>query len=192
MAWTLVQFRENPELFKQYKHYEKVPCVCGWCGDIFSKPKVGIYHALQKLEQDHLFCSRSCAHKKPTYEGRVCKTCGVWVEKRKLRDQRGWCCISCFHLKPQSRYLSYTGRAKTANLHFDLTYEQFMMFWQKPCHYCDAEIATIGLDRVNNHIGYTVDNVVPCCKYCNAFKSNQTQEDFVALCTKIAKQHGAT
>lgn len=190
MAWTLAQFRENPLLFKQYKHYEKVPCVCGLCGIDFLKVKSGIYNALQKRE--HLYCSKSCGHKNPPYEGRICKTCGVWVEQARLANRRGWRCNSCLHLKPQNKYLSYKGRAKTANLHFDLTYEQFVTFWQKPCHYCDAEIATIGLDRVDNAVGYTIDNVVPCCKYCNAFKSNQTQEGFVALCAKIAKLHGAT
>ena len=36
-----------------------------------------------------------------------------------------------------------------------------------------------GLDRVDNEKGYTIDNVVPCCKHCNYAKRNRSVEEFI-------------
>ena len=35
-----------------------------------------------------------------------------------------------------------------------------------------------GIDRVDNKKGYTKDNSVTCCKYCNFAKHTMTEEDF--------------
>lgn len=61
------------------------------------------------------------------------------------------------------------------------------MFWNKPCHYCGEEIVGIGIDRVNNKIGYQVDNIVPCCAWCNKMKLVATKEDFINHCKKIVE-----
>lgn len=40
-----------------------------------------------------------------------------------------------------------------------------------------------GIDRVNSKIGYTLGNVVPCCKKCNTVKSDilSGQEMYAAM-----------
>jgi hypothetical protein len=60
-----------------------------------------------------------------------------------------------------------------------LTYKQFVEFTkQTECHYCGAEIfwtkynilkngGRYNLDRKDNLKGYTIDNLVVCCKNCN-------------------------
>jgi hypothetical protein len=72
---------------------------------------------------------------------------------------------------------------------FLITKEQFMDLWQKPCYYCNGSIPTIGIDRVNNDVGYTVDNIVPCCTRCNLAKRNLSKPEFIAMCYAIIKTH---
>ena len=62
----------------------------------------------------------------------------------------------------ERRYTEYKSRAKRKNILFELTLEDFILFWQKPCYYCGDEIKTIGLDRVDNEKVYTTDNIVHC------------------------------
>src|SRR6267378_3485143 len=64
---------------------------------------------------------------------------------------------------PRGRYVQYKRRGKEKNQPFKLILEEFTSFWQKPCYYCGNEIVTIGLDKINNDIGYQMDNIVSCC-----------------------------
>ena len=82
--------------------------------------------------------------------------------------------------KPAGRFKSMISDAKRWKHDWSLTYEEFLAFWQKPCNYCGAEIKTCSLDRVDASLGYSVDNVVPCCHDCNQFKMDQAVEDFKA------------
>lgn len=84
-----------------------------------------------------------------------------------------------------NRYSNYKVTAKGRGIVFDLTKEEFLSFWQKPCTYCGGEILTIGLDRVNNNKGYSLDNVVPCCIICNVMKLNFSRDIFIEHCEKI-------
>jgi hypothetical protein len=51
----------------------------------------------------------------------------------------------------------------------------------KPCHYCGLKRylpERNGLDRIDNSKGYSLDNVVTCCKWCNSGKQQRTEEEF--------------
>jgi phosphopantetheine adenylyltransferase len=74
---------------------------------------------------------------------------------------------------------------------FTLTFEQFKELIFKPCVYCGAEkinqtkyqrgegtLHWNGVDRVDSSKGYTIDNVVPCCKICNRAKGTKSVEEF--------------
>jgi len=71
---------------------------------------------------------------------------------------------------PRGKYTWYKSKAKQRDIFFDLTFEQFESFWQKPCGYCGEPIKTIGLDRVDNNKGYSYKNVISCCIGCNVSK----------------------
>lgn len=68
---------------------------------------------------------------------------------------------------------------------FNLTFEEYMTFWQKPCSYCNNQIDTIGLDRVDNNKGYQLDNIVSCCSNCNYGKNNKTKEEYFNHCKQV-------
>lgn len=88
--------------------------------------------------------------------------------------------------RPESRFQKYKDGAKARALVFDMTFEQFMTFWQKACSYCESPIDTIGLDRIDSATGYRLENVQPCCKICNRMKMEWPRDFFLDQCTKIA------
>ena len=78
----------------------------------------------------------------------------------------------------------------------------------QPCHYCGAtgsmswslnrkqggqdRISYNGIDRVDNSLGYSISNCVPCCKMCNNIKKAYTLDvlmDWVARIHKHMKGH---
>lgn len=97
---------------------------------------------------------------------------------------------------------TYKYNAKRRGLSFDLSTEQFRHLISQNCHYCNQEpkecfapngkvndrTSTIanGIDRVDSNIGYTIENTVPCCGYCNYIKHDKTQEEFLAHIKRIA------
>lgn len=53
--------------------------------------------------------------------------------------------------------------------------ELFIHLTSLPCYYCDNKLGTkvkygVGLDRLDNNLGYEENNVVPCCSFCNIVK----------------------
>jgi len=87
------------------------------------------------------------------------------------------------------KFRQHLYNAKRRKIEFDLTKEEFAAFWQKPCHYCGYTIHTIGLDRIDSDLGYFVENLVPCCRWCNAGKNNLSQESWINLCCRVAEKH---
>lgn len=85
----------------------------------------------------------------------------------------------------------YKRNAKQKNLEYNLTEEQFVELSQKDCYYCGSKPNNIakgktnygeyiynGIDRIENTKGYTIDNVVPCCRICNIAKQQLTLQEF--------------
>ena len=90
---------------------------------------------------------------------------------------------------PKYRTHSYRACARKKGFCYDLSKEEFMSLWQKPCYYCGDAISTIGIDRVDSSIGYTISNVVPCCRFCNVGKLDVPQSEFIARAHRISQRH---
>lgn len=93
---------------------------------------------------------------------------------------------------------TYRWNARVKGIPFDLPREFFSVIVQLPCHYCGAPPAAIkrgkdiwspltynGIDRVDNLLGYTTENSVPCCKMCNTAKQAHTLEEFLDWVQRI-------
>lgn len=89
----------------------------------------------------------------------------------------------------RSVFMDYKRHAKSRGLFFDLNFEQLVKIASQPCFYCAAPPANIsapknaygsfiynGIDRVDNDLGYSVENCVPCCRPCNSAKNSITKE----------------
>lgn len=65
--------------------------------------------------------------------------------------------------------------AKARNLSWDLDRDSYSQIITKDCSYCNRTLrweTGCSLDRIDNTKGYTKDNVLPCCAFCNRLRSN--------------------
>lgn len=103
------------------------------------------------------------------------------------------------------KYADYKRKAENRNIAFELSKEEFKKFTQQKCHYCGIEPKNIckserntgdfiynGIDRINNKLGYEIENIVPCCKICNMLKKDLDYYIFIAHIKQIVtnfKEH---
>ena len=87
---------------------------------------------------------------------------------------------------PKQRFTDYRLNAKYRNIEFNLSFEEFESFWNKPCYYCGKNIEGIGLDRIDSNDGYNTSNIVPCCSRCNKSKLKLKREEFIDMCIKVS------
>jgi hypothetical protein len=93
----------------------------------------------------------------------------------------------------------YRRHATIKEVPFELTKEQFFQMMQLPCYYCGILPSQVhthgtwhpfiynGIDRMDNDKGYTLENVVPCCKVCNRAKRDLPLKDFIEWIQRIIK-----
>ncbi|MCO6500053.1 MAG: hypothetical protein J5I47_06710 [Vicingus serpentipes] len=94
-------------------------------------------------------------------------------------------------------YKRHIRNSTDRNLENYLSLEEWKNIVSENCHYCGdspiekthqnlhGSIYINGLDRINNDLGYTTDNVVPCCEWCNKMKLDKNQSDFLNKIEKI-------
>ena len=96
-------------------------------------------------------------------------------------------------------YNSYNSNALRRNYKFELSKSEFFNIITKNCYYCGAKPNNVqkgvnnndnyfysGIDRIDNNIGYNIDNCVPCCKICNRVKSDLTYTKFIKWINNIS------
>lgn len=104
-----------------------------------------------------------------------------------------------------SIFYAYKSGAVKRNLIFELTKDQFKEFLKKNCYYCNQPPSSLyqiknsktgeiraglpllynGIDRINNDLGYTVENSVTCCETCNKMKHAYDYTFFINHINKI-------
>lgn len=104
----------------------------------------------------------------------------------------------------------YKTRSRKFNYEFSLDLELFKQLTSSNCYYCNSPPSMIyqhqiekvsertrinsqyvynSLDRIDSDLGYTEDNVRPCCKMCNVMKLDHTEEDFKARIELLYKSY---
>jgi hypothetical protein len=144
---------------------------------------------------------------------KVCKTCGKPKPLDKFgplhggKYRRGTCYV-CWgknrrRLAPEEER-EYRRRRRRANpvqliwedsrrsdkkkgLENDLTKEFIAEQIDKGCSYCGETELRMTLDRVDNGLGHTMDNVVPACIRCNYVRGNMPHEAW--LCLRSGLRH---
>lgn len=105
-------------------------------------------------------------------------------------------------------YKRYQRRAEQKGRSFELTQAEFRAITKMDCHYCGKPPAQAynrysnkrvhlliknqpyvynGIDRVSSDLGYTLENVVPCCGTCNKMKLDMTVGEFHEQIQKITE-----
>lgn len=134
--------------------------------------------------------------------------CGETVIKttQQLKTGKTQQCKACAYAnRPQStRRLSaierlfklhILDRAKKKNISANITLDDYKHICKQSCYYCGEppKLESVyknkyskteyeyrqGVDRIDPNKGYTLDNVLPCCKFCNIAKSDLTLEQFI-------------
>jgi hypothetical protein len=102
----------------------------------------------------------------------------------------------------QYLFRNYSQTAKQRGYGWELSESLFASLIFQNCHYCDQPpnngnivrrgcvLYYNGIDRVDNTLDYTDDNVVPCCKDCNQMKSDRPLKAFLAHIKRILERHG--
>lgn len=74
----------------------------------------------------------------------------------------------------KTRYTDALRYAKNKNLTWTISFEDYKKLLNNNCTYCNGPLpeTKVGLDRKDSFVGYQLENVVPCCRYCNQIKSN--------------------
>ncbi len=85
---------------------------------------------------------------------------------------------------PQKHFNEVKQGANCRNLSFELSQEYFSELVHKDCFYCKRPIS-LGIDRLDNTKGYTIENSVSCCFPCNRMKHTLSIAKFVNKCYAI-------
>lgn len=90
--------------------------------------------------------------------------------------------------KLNNRLRTYKCNAKIQNRIWALTKEEAIKLLHSSCAYCGQLPDPVGgIDRIDNNKGYTRDNTLPCCSFCNRAKHIMPKEAFEEKLMQIAK-----
>jgi hypothetical protein len=94
----------------------------------------------------------------------------------------------------------YQRSARRRDHAWELADDDFYRLTALDCYYCGAPPSTVqrsgkyngeftynGLDRVDNALGYTPENVVTCCETCNRAKRDMSYDDFVRWIARLTE-----
>lgn len=123
-----------------------------------------------------------------------CKPCSAKIAGKKMRandDSRSKLLV----------YGNYKRHAQERGFVFLIQKEDFYQIIVLPCIYCgDSNVSYsnppkeaewgkqfryTGIDRIDPSIGYTKENIQPCCIKCNRAKSDMTEADFAEWISKV-------
>lgn len=99
-------------------------------------------------------------------------------------------------------YEQYQSGAKSRNLEFDLSKEEYLEIVKQNCYYCGSKpelkqphrgkgkyvgipVPYNGIDRIDSNVGYIKENCLPCCTKCNYMKSDMSISSFTNHIMKI-------
>lgn len=182
-------------------------------GEIFGRLTVVSEDTKQNMAGNRYFnCKCECGAQKlirgASLRANNTVSCGCYriENNRKAAGEVSW----------TSLWNDYKYGAKSRNLLFSLTFEEFKHVASRICEYCGAAprkynhyiktdgtpslnngatnegitrswINANGIDRIDNNTGYELNNCVPCCSFCNFIKSDMDSKEWVAWINRLVK-----
>lgn len=99
-------------------------------------------------------------------------------------------------------YNSYKMAAKKKGRKFDLSKDEFLALVSSDCHYCgaspgrrikgyhnDSGLRWNGVDRIDNSLGYSLENCQAACWTCNRTRGAMDYNEFMSLVRTISSCH---
>jgi hypothetical protein len=167
--------------------------------------RLTVWSIVRKYKQYYFFCKCDCGNikvVKPCHvKNNKIRSCGCY--NKEICSKRTKNRVSKF-LKPNNyaakyrAFKSYEKHANTRNLSFKLNLDQFVSLASNNCYYCGevpknsmngrqsrSRFIYNGIDRVNNTLGYELNNCVTCCKHCNIAKHTKNRTEFFYWIKKV-------
>lgn len=127
-----------------------------------------------------------CAHCPTPLIGTQRKDCAACTKKIRYARNRVWHAThkenrrkrsEKNHKTPSYRWHLLKQNAKKRNLEVSLTRVQFESLSKEPCYYCKGMLDIDSgwgthIDRLDNTVGYTFENSMSCCHFCNRIKQD--------------------
>lgn len=95
-------------------------------------------------------------------------------------------------------YAGYRHKANKRGLSFEISLEDAIEVFKKDCNYCGiypyqvckqddlyGDFTYNGIDRIDSSVGYTIDNILPCCGICNKAKWTSSYDDFMRWMKRV-------
>ena len=151
--------------------------------------------------QEAKVSTRSCMKCSKDFEAYVtqhgndsvkCKSCSInqaTQDAKRADRQRNYKAERLRNL--QASYKNHNKESlKRGHGDFHLTFDEFTRLVTGSCYYCNYkdDKEAIGIDRINNDIGYTKENCVPACWTCNKMKYIYHPSFFVEKCKILTKE----
>ena len=121
---------------------------------------------------------------------RRCTRCKQSKDIREFGNKR---CLSCmksnrkYDQQPEHRISKYKREAIRRKKEYALDDEFAKTLFLSPCFYCGTFEIINGIDRRDNDVGYITTNCVSCCDSCNYGKGKKSEQDFIDMCFRVAK-----
>lgn len=178
------------------------------CKECLEKTRISDSNRRMKKKQIHIAAqeahssTRSCIKCSKDFDAYLtqhgkdsvkCKSCSA--NQAKQDEKRADRTRNYKEERMQNLQASYTAHNKESlkrgHGDFHLTFDEFTRLVTGSCYYCkykdDKE--AIGIDRINNDIGYTKENCVSACWTCNKMKHFYHPSFFVEKCKILSKEH---
>lgn len=168
-------------------------------GDKIGRVKVTAFAGVDHANKMLVLCECECGKSFTTRQnnvGRKTNSCGC-LKADLIRERMG---------KPiedlATRHVLNSCKRKTPDTDLDFQSVKDMIFGK--CYYCERSaeeagkiwtraikdgrsIKKLGIDRVENHLGYWLNNSVACCKDCNYIKRDHSVEFLIPVLKKMLK-----
>jgi hypothetical protein len=163
-----------------------------------------VLHLTDKTKYKHKslvwMCQCDCGNTKEISGAQLtqAKSCGcVALHRKETFGQRN-IGVTPLHALPlqestkRTHFAEYKRSAARRSYPFELLEDEFRSLIFQNCYYCDSPPSKLrvdrrrpegsylsnGIDRIDNSIGYKMNNCVPCCFVCNRAKDTLTIEEF--------------
>lgn len=132
------------------------------------------------------------------------KSCGC-LSREIRKSQGGKNKLPSGHASRNELLASYKKSASSRGHKWSIDKEDFFRIVSSNCFYCDSPpdlerkpnkgvnggFWYTGIDRLDNSIGYTLENAVPCCWNCNRAKGQLGINEFYAWIDRLTKARAA-
>jgi hypothetical protein len=151
--------------------------------------------SLVKTPAPIVFCAAETCFSRTIYCKQMCSSCYRKDRYRRRHQPRTEQSRQAARLETRrayirtdkGRYIRAKARAKRRGVFFNLSESQYSALIVPECFYCEGFFGRVetgvGLDRLDNEMGYQLGNVVSCCTWCNRFRNSMvsSEEAYAAI-----------